>query len=93
MTNKTIPLVGGFNNGKFVKPKKRHLLKMACPAHCSKCHMGFDYETYKLTSFIVGRKIFWVYVIEGITIETVITKLILGYMQCSKKKILTLSQT
>lgn len=92
--NKAIPLLGGFNDGKHVKPKGRCVLNLACPIYCKSLNNNtapkFGYESYTLKSFFIENTIVYVYAIEGLTTEKIVQKLISGYMK-NRKKYLTLS--
>jgi hypothetical protein len=91
-----LPLIGGFNDGKFIDPSGRNTIKMARPPSYdnSVSHyesmLGFEYEIYSLETIKVHGKIFKFYVIEGMKLPEVFEKLIFGYKQYNKRKALDL---
>lgn len=87
-----LPLVGGFNDGKYIEHNCRNIIKMAKPKEYSVSithHeevLNFDYEIYNLVSFNINEKSFNFYLIEGMCIEDAIEKLVYGYKQYKKKQ-------
>ena len=95
MANKSLPTVGGFNDGKYIEPAGRNIIKMAKPkdtyssiTHKDK-HIGVEYEIYELTTIVSFGKIIKFYLIEGMTIADAIEKIIYGYKKQAKRKSLT----
>lgn len=91
-----LPLVGGFNDGKYIEPNGRKILKMAKPSDypnlpgvVGERHnsiANFDYEIYNLASFNIGRKSINFFMAEGLSVEDAAEKIVYGYKQFIKKK-------
>ena len=90
-----LPCVGGFNDGKYIEPIGRHIIKMAKPSNTNSSishkdrNIGFEYEIYELTTIISFGKVIKFYLIEGMTIADAIEKIIHGYKKQAKRKSLT----
>ena len=91
------PLVGGFNDGKYIEPNGRQVIKMACPAKTTASHreeiIGFEYENYILTPIVSGSKTLCIYLAEGEDVITGIEALINGYKKFNKIKSLDLANS
>ena len=88
------PLVGGFNDGKYIEPNGRQIIRMACPAKTASSHreeaIGFEYENYILTPIVIGSKTLCIFLVEGEDVVTGIEALINGYKKFNKIKSLDL---
>lgn len=85
-----IPLLGGFNDGKYVKLKGLQTLKLAYPTYCGNklsisAETEFGYETYTLKSLFIGNMRIRVYAIKGLTTEKIFQKLVSGYRRSKKR--------
>lgn len=92
-----LPLVGGFNDGKYIEPNGRTVIRMACPAKTKSSHhediIGFEYENYILTPIVVGSNRHCIFLVEGEDVLTGIEALINGYKKFNKIKALDLSKS
>ena len=98
--NNLLPCVGGFNDGKYIEPKGRTVLKMGKPSeypnppgvkeHRDDMFTEFTYEVYNLTTFFsIGDRKIQFFLAEGISLEDAVERIVLGYKQFKKKKNLT----
>lgn len=94
-----LPLVGGFNDGKFIDPNGRNKIKMGKPSSYNSSishveeNIGFEYEIYELVTIpIHGRHTVKLFAIEGITLPEIYEKLVSGYKQYNKRKTLDLAK-
>ena len=92
-----LPLVGGWNDGKYIEPNGRQVIQMACPAKTTSSHrekiIGFEYENYILTPIVIGSKTLCIYLVEGEDIVVGIEALINGYKKFNKIKALDLAKS
>lgn len=91
-----LPLIGGFNDGKFIKPKGRIEIKMGRPPVIPSSHyeeiIGFEYEIYTLETIIVTGSEVKFFMHEDIDVPKAFRMLVLGYKKYNKLKALDLSK-